>query len=218
MLRAAFMLAALGAAAAQHDEAGRVHEHDERRHDDKELHDPRHLITLPHIWRIGTNLISCQQLQAMPHEPCEDDKYAENERARHDGTDWATRHGSTGMHCSKQLLQNQQQIHANCWWMVHREHDDFLDGTTTSHFAHHVRGATQCSRDVAAAGGSNATAEQQHHQKATMAECWCRVRCEFGRYDAATKTNSGGNHDASAAQCPDAAPTTSATTAAPLAW
>ena len=50
MLRAAFMLAVLGAAAAQHDEAGRVHEHDERRHDDKRLHDPGHLIAQPHSW------------------------------------------------------------------------------------------------------------------------------------------------------------------------
>ena len=50
MLRAAFMLAALGAAAAQHDEAGRVHEHDKRRRDDQIQHDTRDLIALPHTW------------------------------------------------------------------------------------------------------------------------------------------------------------------------
>ena len=78
MLRAAFMLAALGAAAAQHDEAGRVHEHDERRHDDMRMHDPGHLI-------------SCQWLQAMTHDQREDEEHAENARERHDGTVRATR-------------------------------------------------------------------------------------------------------------------------------
>ena len=102
--------------------------------------------------------------------------------------------------------------------MVRREYDDFLYGTKTSRSAHHVHGATQCSRDVTAAVDSNATAEQQHHQIVKMAECWCHVRREFSSYDAATKTNRGGNHTASAAQCSDAAPTTSTKAAAPLAW
>ena len=80
MLRAAFALAALGVAAAQHDEAGRIHEHDERRHDDKRMHDPGHLIAQPHIWRIGSHLISCQWLQAMTHDQREDEEHAENAR------------------------------------------------------------------------------------------------------------------------------------------
>ena len=83
MLRAAFLLAALGAADAQHDEAGRVHEHDERHHDDMRMHDPGHLIAQPHIMRIGSNLISCQWLQAMTHDQREDEEHAENARVRH---------------------------------------------------------------------------------------------------------------------------------------
>ena len=91
MLRAAFMLAALGASAAQHDEAGRVHEHDKGRHDDQILQDTRDLIALPHMWRIGTHLISCQQMQAMAHDPHEDEEHAENARERHDGTRFGRR-------------------------------------------------------------------------------------------------------------------------------
>ena len=161
MLRAAFTLAALGASAAQHDEAGRVHEHDKGRHDDQILQDTRDLIALPHMWRIGTHLISCQQMQAMVHDPHEDEEHEENNRERHDGTVRATRHGSTGKHCSKQLLQNQEHTNANCWWMGHRGHDDFLGGTKTSRSAHHVLETTQCSRDEQATGGSNATTDQQ---------------------------------------------------------
>ena len=67
MLRAAFMLAALGAAAAQHDGAGRAHEHENGRRDDHILRDTRDLITMPHMWRIGSHMINDHQLQPMPH-------------------------------------------------------------------------------------------------------------------------------------------------------
>ena len=189
MLRVAFMLAALGAAAAQYDKAGRVHEHDEGRRDDWILRGPRNLIALPHNWRIGTHLINDHQLQPMPHGHREDEKHEQNTRTHLATTTSAAAIAPTGAQSSWNLLQNRVCSIANCRWMVRREHSDFLTGTKTYSSARPIFGATQYSRGRTTKAASNVTMSQHHQNKANMTNCWCHARREFDSFEAETKTN-----------------------------
>ena len=97
MLRAAFALVALSAAAARHDEARHGHDHDER-HDVGQIPNcERDLINMQFGTRIGTDLITCNKMQTGQCEAHEDDKHGQSPRTCHATTTSAPSNAPIGV-------------------------------------------------------------------------------------------------------------------------
>ena len=157
MLCAAFALVALSAVAARHDEARHEHEHDERHCDGHIPNHERDLIKVQIGTRVGTNLITCNQMQTEQYTAHEDDKHGQSPRTCHATTTSAPSNAPIGVQGSWHLLQNNKCCIATCWWMVRREHSDFLTGTKTYSSARPIFGATQCSRGRTTKAATNVT-------------------------------------------------------------
>ena len=147
MLRAAFALVALSAAAARHDGPRHGHDHDER-HDVGQIPNcERDLINMQFGTRIGTDLITCNKMQT---GQCEAPR---GRQARTEPTNGPRDHDFSAVECSDRRAgqlapsSKQQMLHCNMLvdgapraQRIFDRNKDVLLGTT------HPRGDTMLAR------------------------------------------------------------------------
>ena len=168
MLRAAFVLVALSAVAARHDEARHEHEHDERHCVGHIPNHERDLIKVQIGTRAGTNLIKCNQMQTEQCKAREDDKHGQEPSACHAIATSVPSHAPIGVQGGWHLLQNHKSCTATCWWMVRHEHSDFSTETKTHTSERPIFGTAQCSRDSTTEAATSVTLGQHHQNQANM--------------------------------------------------